>query len=61
MLILGALYAFQNEVVLAATRTVMPRMKMLSEKIEEGVEDVDDGDMDSLRGWRWRVLLWEQR
>lgn len=60
MFILGALYAFQNEVVLAAARTVMRRLKVLSKKVEEGNVELSDKDLDVLTGWRWRVIFWEQ-
>ena len=59
LVVLGALYAFQNEVVLAAARSVAQRLKELSRKVEEGTADVNDADMDALRGWRWRVISWD--
>ncbi|KUI63767.1 hypothetical protein VM1G_10489 [Cytospora mali] len=57
--IFAVLYVFQNEVSLRVARTMSKRLKRLSGKIERGEEELNDADVKLLRGWRWRVLLWD--
>ena len=67
MFVLAALYVFQAEVMIQVAKTVHKRLKRLLVKMEEGERLGKDGmvvmdakDLDSLRGWRWRVLLWSK-
>ncbi len=60
LFVLAVLYVFQNEVALRVARTVSRRLRRLSAKVESGDGDIGDGDLDLLRGWRWRVLLWSE-
>ncbi|KAK3934840.1 hypothetical protein QBC46DRAFT_398840 [Diplogelasinospora grovesii] len=56
--VFAVLYVFQNEVTLRVARTVHKRLKRLSAKVEEGREEIDEKDLEMLRGWRWRILMW---
>ncbi|KAJ6443182.1 Histone acetyltransferase ESA1 [Purpureocillium lavendulum] len=56
--VFAVLYVFQNEVSLRVARTVQKRLRRLADRVERGDEDVDEGDVKMLDGWRWRVLLW---
>jgi hypothetical protein len=58
MFVLAILYVFQNEVSLRVARTMSKRLKRLTNKVEMGGHDLDSRDLDVLKGWRWRVLLW---
>lgn len=55
---LAFLYTAQNEVSIRVARVVSRRLKRLMTKIERGEEIVTDEDLNSLQGWRWRVLFW---
>jgi hypothetical protein len=57
-LVFAVLFVFSNEVSIRVARTVQKRIKKLASRIEQGDPDIDDKDMKSLEGWRWRVLLW---
>ncbi|ROW04563.1 hypothetical protein VMCG_04944 [Cytospora schulzeri] len=57
--VFAVLYVFQNEVSLRVARTMSKRLKRLSAKIERGDEELNEADVKLLRGWRWRVLLWD--
>ncbi len=54
--VLGALWVFQNELVLGAAKRVMKGLKRLSVKVQGGAGEVDDEDLRDLEGWRWRVI-----
>jgi hypothetical protein len=56
--VLAVLYVFQNEVTLRVARTMSKRLKRLSIKVQDGHHDLDNKDLDIVKGWRWRVLLW---
>lgn len=58
--VFAVLYVFSNEVSLRVARTVSKRLKRLSAKIENGQDDLDENDIKTLNGWRWRVLFWNQ-
>jgi hypothetical protein len=57
-LVFAVLFVFSNEVSIRVARTVQKRLKKLASRIEHGDPDIDDKDMKTLEGWRWRVLLW---
>ncbi|EFX04342.1 hypothetical protein CMQ_1270 [Grosmannia clavigera kw1407] len=59
--VFAVLYVFSNEVTLRVARTVARRLKKLSIKMERGDEPLNDGDLEQLTGWRWRVLLWGKK
>lgn len=57
--VFAALYIFQNEVSLRVARTVSRRLRRLGGKIESGEGGgIDEKDLELLKGWRWRVLMW---
>ncbi|KAF7559252.1 hypothetical protein G7046_g4898 [Stylonectria norvegica] len=56
-LVFAVLYVFSNEVSLRVARTTQKRIKKLCARIERGDSDIDEKDMKTLEGWRWRVLL----
>ncbi|PKS05962.1 hypothetical protein jhhlp_007795 [Lomentospora prolificans] len=56
--VFAALYVFQNEVALRVAKTLSRRVKKLVNKVEDGGFEVDERDLKTLEGWRWRVLLW---
>lgn len=56
--IFAVVYVFQNEVSLRVAKTISKRLRRLSEKIERGEEEITEADIKLLKGWRWRVLLW---
>jgi hypothetical protein len=58
--VFAVLYVFQNEVALRVAKTVSRRLKRLSAKVERGDEEISEKDMELLKGWRWRVLLWTE-
>lgn len=57
--VFAVLYVFQNEVILRVARTMSKRLKRLTAKIERGDEELSEADVKLLKGWRWRVLLWD--
>ncbi len=59
LFVFAVLYVFQNEVSLRVARTVSKRLKRLAIKVNRGEEEISEKDMELLRGWRWRVLLWQ--
>jgi hypothetical protein len=56
--VFAVLYVFQNEVSLRVARTVAKRLKRLSAKVESGDQEINEKDMEMLRGWRWNILAW---
>ena len=58
--VFAVLYVFQNEVSLRVARTVSKRLKRLVAKVEDGREELTEGDVKMLQGWRWRVLIWSE-
>ena len=56
--VFAALYVFQNEIALRVAKTLSRRVKKLLNKVEDGGFEVDEKDLKTLEGWRWRVLLW---
>lgn len=56
--VFAVLSVFQNEVALRVARTLSKRVKKLMGKVERGGYDLDEKDLKTLEGWRWRVLLW---
>lgn len=58
--VLGALWVFQNELLLGAAKNVMKRLKGLSVKVQSGTGEVGDEDLRDLEGWRWRVISGER-
>jgi hypothetical protein len=57
-IVLAVLYVFTNEVQLQVAKTLVKRLKRLSGKVEMDQEEITEKDMELLRGWRWRVILW---
>ncbi|KAK6953822.1 hypothetical protein Daesc_003784 [Daldinia eschscholtzii] len=57
--VMAILYVFQSEVSMRVARTVSKRLKRLINKIEKGDQSLGEDDMKLLKGWRWRVLLWQ--
>lgn len=68
MFVLAALYVFQAEVTIRIARTIHKRLKKLLIKMEEGerlpgndsMVVMESRDLECLRGWRWRILLWSK-
>ncbi|KAK4121660.1 hypothetical protein N657DRAFT_647840 [Parathielavia appendiculata] len=58
--VFAVLYVFQNEVALRVARTVARRLKRLEARIEDGREELTEGDVKLLQGWRWRILVWSE-
>jgi len=58
--VFAVLYVFQSEVSLRVAKTVAKRLKRLRDRIERGDEDIAEKDVELLKGWRWRILLWSE-
>ena len=58
--VFAVLYVFQNEVALRVAKTVSKRLKRLRDKVERGEEEISEKDVELLKGWRWRILLWSE-
>ncbi|PTB67619.1 hypothetical protein BBK36DRAFT_1135092 [Trichoderma citrinoviride] len=56
--VFSVLYVFQNEVTLRVAKTVQKRLKKLSQRLEYSSQEIEERDLKTLEGWRWRVILW---
>lgn len=56
---LAVMYVVQNELSIKAARTVQGDLERLRAKVDEGRDVITEEDIETLRGWNWRVLFWE--